>query len=44
MAPALTIDAKRPLIIGNVAGAMEDCPHAMCDFKHCRPQIPELTP
>ncbi|KAI0136175.1 duf1446 domain-containing protein [Xylariales sp. AK1849] len=23
------MEAKRPIIIGNVAGAMEDCPHAM---------------
>ncbi|KAI9745059.1 MAG: hypothetical protein M1818_001337 [Claussenomyces sp. TS43310] len=33
MAPAATMSAntepKRPLIIGNVAGAMEDCPYAM---------------
>ncbi|KIW73684.1 hypothetical protein PV04_01782 [Phialophora macrospora] len=29
MAPALTTEPKRPIIIGNVAGAMEDCPYAM---------------
>lgn len=35
MAPSATasttITPKRPIIIGNVAGAMEDCPYAMLE-------------
>jgi len=29
MAPATLQQPNRPIIIGNVAGAMEDCPYAM---------------
>lgn len=29
MSPSIDSEGKRPIIIGNVAGAMEDCPHAM---------------
>lgn len=28
----LIMEQKRPIIIGNVAGAMEDCPDAMLVF------------
>ena len=29
MVSAAELEPKRPIIIGNVAGAMEDCPYAM---------------
>jgi hypothetical protein len=29
MGSVVELEPKRPIIIGNVAGAMEDCPYAM---------------